>query len=159
MNTAPFEIIPAWRIARLRTALRDAEQRGANPDDEGHDLPHRALQRRFALARQRAIAPRLGGRAKRRRLAAFAGRMSRRLLRATPLALLHRAIAPSMFCGIAAYHRRTSLRRCELNRQIRQGNLPGSGMKASLPAFMARELSRSSQTLRQPARDRIRQRH
>src|SRR4051812_30431260 len=54
MNTAPFEIIPAWRIARLRTALRDAEQRGANPDDEGHDLSHRALQRRFALARRRA---------------------------------------------------------------------------------------------------------
>ncbi|MBQ0820568.1 hypothetical protein KBI52_10170 [Microvirga sp. HBU67558] len=54
MNTAPFEIIPAWRIARLRTALRDAEQRGANPDDEGHDLLHRALQRRFALARRRA---------------------------------------------------------------------------------------------------------
>jgi hypothetical protein len=54
MNTAPFETIPAWRIARLRTALRDAEQRGANPDDEGHDLSHRALQRRFALARRRA---------------------------------------------------------------------------------------------------------
>ncbi len=54
MNAAPFEIIPAWRIARLRTALHDAEQRGANPDDEGHDLRHRALQRRFALARGRA---------------------------------------------------------------------------------------------------------
>jgi hypothetical protein len=51
MNAAPFETIPAWRIARLRTPLRDAEQRGANPDDEGHDLRHRALQRRFALAR------------------------------------------------------------------------------------------------------------
>ena len=54
MNTAPFEIIPAWRIARLRTVLRDAEQRGANLDDEGQDLTHRALQRRFALARGRA---------------------------------------------------------------------------------------------------------
>ena len=54
MSAAPFEIIPAWRIARLRAALRDAEQRGANPDDEGHDLSHRALQRRFALARGRA---------------------------------------------------------------------------------------------------------
>jgi hypothetical protein len=54
MNAAPFEIIPAWRIARLRTALRDAEQRGANLDDEGHDLPHRALQRRFTLGRVRA---------------------------------------------------------------------------------------------------------
>jgi hypothetical protein len=51
MNTAPFETIPAWRIARLRTVLRDAEQRGANSDDEGHDLTHRALQRRFARAR------------------------------------------------------------------------------------------------------------
>src|SRR5215218_4565306 len=51
MNTAPFETIPAWRIARLRTALRDAEQRGASPDDEGHDLSHRALRRRFVLAR------------------------------------------------------------------------------------------------------------
>ncbi len=51
MSAAPFEIIPAWRIARLRAALRDAEQRGADPDDDGHDLPHRALQRRFALGR------------------------------------------------------------------------------------------------------------
>jgi hypothetical protein len=50
MNSVPIVIIPAWRIARLRAALRDAEQRGANPDDEGHDLPHRALQHRFALA-------------------------------------------------------------------------------------------------------------
>ena len=54
MNAAPFEVIPAWRIARLRVALRDAEQRGANPDDEGHNLSHRALQRRFALVRTRA---------------------------------------------------------------------------------------------------------
>jgi hypothetical protein len=53
MNAVPFEIIPAWRVARLRAALRDAEQRGSNPDDEGHDLSHRALQRRFALARGR----------------------------------------------------------------------------------------------------------
>ena len=51
MDTAPFETIPAWRIARLRTALSDAEQRGADPNDEGHDLLHRALQRRFALGR------------------------------------------------------------------------------------------------------------
>jgi hypothetical protein len=54
MSAESFEVIPAWRIARLRAALRDAEQRGANPDDEGHDLLHRALQRRFALARERA---------------------------------------------------------------------------------------------------------
>ena len=53
MNTAPFETIPAWRIARLRAALRNAEQRGAEPNDDGHDLLHRALQRRFALARAR----------------------------------------------------------------------------------------------------------
>ena len=51
MNTAPFEVIPAWRIARLRTALRDAQQRGADPNDDGRDLLHRALRRRFALAR------------------------------------------------------------------------------------------------------------
>ena len=54
MNTAPFETIPAWRIARIRKAVRDAEQRGADPNDEGHDLRHRALQRRFALGRGRA---------------------------------------------------------------------------------------------------------
>jgi hypothetical protein len=56
MKLASFEIIPAWRIARLRTALRDAEQRGANPNDDGRDLPHRALQRRFARARGRVQA-------------------------------------------------------------------------------------------------------
>jgi hypothetical protein len=54
MNTAPFETIPAWRIARLRTVLRDAEQRGADPNDDGQDLLHRALKRRFVLARERA---------------------------------------------------------------------------------------------------------
>jgi hypothetical protein len=54
MNTTPFETIPAWRIARLRTALRNAEQRGTDPNNEGHDLTHRALQRRFALGRRRA---------------------------------------------------------------------------------------------------------
>jgi hypothetical protein len=65
MNAAPFEIILAWRIARLRAALRDAEQRGADPDDEGHDLPHRALRRRYVLARDRAkTVPRLASRPK-----------------------------------------------------------------------------------------------
>jgi hypothetical protein len=49
-----FEAVPAWRFARLRTALRDAEQRGANLDDDGSDLAHRALRRRFALGRLRA---------------------------------------------------------------------------------------------------------
>jgi hypothetical protein len=53
MNTEPFEIIPAWRIARLRTALRDAEQRGSDLDDQGDDLLHRALQRRFTLGQRR----------------------------------------------------------------------------------------------------------
>ncbi|MGF9757529.1 hypothetical protein AAII07_20255 [Microvirga sp. 0TCS3.31] len=65
MNAAPFETIPAWRIARLRAALRDAEQRGANPDDDGHDLSHRALRRRFALAQDRGKnVPRLASRPK-----------------------------------------------------------------------------------------------
>jgi hypothetical protein len=65
MDTVPFEVIPAWRIARLRAALRDAEQRGANLDDDGHDLLHRALQRRFALARGRVKdAPSLASRPK-----------------------------------------------------------------------------------------------
>ncbi len=65
MNTAPFETIPAWRIARLRAAVRDAEERGADPNDDGHDLRHRALQRRFALGRERATnVPRLASRPK-----------------------------------------------------------------------------------------------
>jgi hypothetical protein len=55
VETAPFETIPAWRIARLRVALRNAEQRGADLNDAGHDLLHRALKRRFALARGRLI--------------------------------------------------------------------------------------------------------
>ncbi len=38
----------------MRAVMRDAEQRGANLDDEGQDLTHRALKRRFALARGRA---------------------------------------------------------------------------------------------------------
>jgi hypothetical protein len=49
-----FETVPAWRIARLRLALRDAEQRGLDLQDAGGDLIHRALVRRFAQARQRA---------------------------------------------------------------------------------------------------------
>ena len=49
----------------MRTALRDAEQRGADPDDEGDDLHHRALRRRFALGRERVKnVPRLTSRAK-----------------------------------------------------------------------------------------------
>jgi len=53
MSAVPFEVIPAWRIARLRAAIRDAEQRGADPNDDGPDLLHRVLQRRFTLARGR----------------------------------------------------------------------------------------------------------
>ena len=65
MDAAPFEVIPAWRIARLRAVVRDAEQRGANPNDEGHDLTHRALRRRFALAQRRAKdAPRVSSKRK-----------------------------------------------------------------------------------------------
>ena len=56
MPEAPFEIIPAWRIARLRLALRDAMQRGGDPDDDGEALIHRALRRRFALGRRLAEA-------------------------------------------------------------------------------------------------------
>lgn len=47
-----FETVPAWRIARLRLALRDAEQRGLDPHDAGGDLTHPALVRRFQRGRQ-----------------------------------------------------------------------------------------------------------
>jgi hypothetical protein len=56
MSIPRFESIPAWRIARLRQALRDAMQRGGDPAESGEDLDHRALRRRFATARQRALA-------------------------------------------------------------------------------------------------------
>ena len=52
-----FETVPAWRIARLRLALRDAEQRGRDANDAGDDLTHRALGRRFALGRVWAASP------------------------------------------------------------------------------------------------------
>ncbi len=52
---APFETIPAWRIARLRQALRDATQRGRDLAWDGDALDHRALQRRFAEARHLAL--------------------------------------------------------------------------------------------------------
>ena len=48
--------------------------------------------------------------------------MIRLLLRAAPLALRHRVIAPSMSCGIAAYRRRTSLQPCRMNVNIRWVN-------------------------------------
>jgi hypothetical protein len=44
--------VPAWRIRKLRIALIDAEQRGADPADSGADLSHRALRRRFDRGRQ-----------------------------------------------------------------------------------------------------------
>ena len=56
MPEAPFETIPAWRIARLRLALRDAMQRGGDPGDAGETLAHRALRRRFDLGRRLAEA-------------------------------------------------------------------------------------------------------
>ena len=61
-----FETIPAWRIARLRAALADAERRCALATDDGSDLKHPALRRRFALgqARREALP---AGRAKRTR--------------------------------------------------------------------------------------------
>ena len=54
--------VPAWRIKRLRLALIEAEQRGADPSDDGTDLVHRALRRRFGRGRQalQAIAGNFG---------------------------------------------------------------------------------------------------
>jgi hypothetical protein len=54
VDSAPFETIPAWRIARLRIVLRDAEHSGADPQATADDFAHRALIRRFALGRTRA---------------------------------------------------------------------------------------------------------
>jgi len=48
-----FEVIPAWRISRLRGLLRDAERRGSDRLDAGEDLCHRALRSRFARGRLR----------------------------------------------------------------------------------------------------------
>ncbi len=58
----------------------------------------------------------------RRRLVAFAGRMIRLSRRAAPAALHHRVIALSTSCGIAAYRRRTSWWRCEMDLQLRRSN-------------------------------------
>ncbi|HSK38554.1 MAG TPA: hypothetical protein VK943_02195 [Arenibaculum sp.] len=44
--------VPAWRIAKLRIALMEAELRGSDPGDDGADLIHRALMRRFARGRR-----------------------------------------------------------------------------------------------------------
>lgn len=43
--------VPAWRIRRLRQALAEAERRGLVAGDDGADLRHRALRRRFARGR------------------------------------------------------------------------------------------------------------
>jgi hypothetical protein len=56
MSMSRFESIPAWRIARLRAALRDAMQRGGDAAESGAGLNHRALRRRFVLGRERALA-------------------------------------------------------------------------------------------------------
>jgi len=45
------EHVPAWRIRRLRLLLAETERRGLLPDDDGADLHHRALQRRFNKGR------------------------------------------------------------------------------------------------------------
>ena len=64
MPLSRFENIPAWRIARLRDALREATQRGGNLKDTGEDLNHRALRRRFDVGRRR---PRSNATARRQR--------------------------------------------------------------------------------------------
>lgn len=51
-----FETIPAWRVARLRVLLREAQTRGLDPTEEAPDFGHRALNRRFALGRRLAQA-------------------------------------------------------------------------------------------------------
>jgi hypothetical protein len=50
-----FETIPAWRIARLRAALRDAMQRGRDGAEDNDEQNHRALKRRFAVGRHLAV--------------------------------------------------------------------------------------------------------
>ena len=52
----PFESIPAWRIAKLRTALREAERQGATMHESSEDIEHRALRRRFEQGRRTAMA-------------------------------------------------------------------------------------------------------
>lgn len=39
--------VPAWRVRRLRLQLVEAERRGIDPRDDGTDISHRALRRRF----------------------------------------------------------------------------------------------------------------
>jgi hypothetical protein len=56
MSRSDFESIPPWRIARLRAALREAMQRGSDLAETDEDLGHRALRRRFAAGRRRALA-------------------------------------------------------------------------------------------------------
>ena len=66
MKSDFVETIPAWRIAKLRAALIEAQQRGEHRSDDGEGLDHRALRRRFALGRSRHGAAR-PSRAKRTR--------------------------------------------------------------------------------------------
>ena|SRR5690349_10344786 len=44
--------VAAWRIAKLRRLLEEAEMRGADVADDGAGLEHRALARRFAKGRR-----------------------------------------------------------------------------------------------------------
>lgn len=53
---------PAWQIAKLRDRIRQARARGANPEDDGADLTHRALARAFRRGRADAARPRAGRR-------------------------------------------------------------------------------------------------
>src|SRR5579864_5225448 len=55
MSLSDFGSIPAWRIGRLRAALSEAMQRGGNLVETDEDLGHRALRRRFAAGRRRAL--------------------------------------------------------------------------------------------------------
>ena len=55
MPSSDFDSVPAWRIARLRAALREAMQRGGDLTDTDEDLGHPALRRRFAAGRRRAL--------------------------------------------------------------------------------------------------------
>lgn len=43
--------VPAWRARRLRSLIEEARLRGADPDDAGDGLDHRALRRAFAAGR------------------------------------------------------------------------------------------------------------
>lgn len=45
------DLVRAWRIPQLRNALIEAQRRGGDFTDDGEDLRHRALKRRFLQGR------------------------------------------------------------------------------------------------------------